>query len=143
MKFMNKRLFFTILFGASLLLSANVVNAQNAESYESLMKKGNEKYNAKDYISAKTYYEMALKQKSGDATARQKLNETVKKIQEDGARQEIFYSHLDTGDQFYSQQKYEEALAEYEKNREYPFGRLVANREVPVLQWAKQWIEKD
>ena len=38
---------------------------------------------------------------------------------------------------------YEEALAEYEKNREYPFGRLVANREVPVLQWAKQWIEKD
>ena len=112
---MNKRLFFTILFGASLLLSANVVNAQNAESYESLMKKGNEKYNAKDYISAKTYYEMALKQKSGDATARQKLNETVKKIQEDGARQEIFYSHLDTGDQFYSQQKYEEALAEYER----------------------------
>lgn len=38
---------------------------------------------------------------------------------------------------------YEEALAEYEKNRKYPFGRLVANREVPVLQWAKQWIEKD
>lgn len=38
---------------------------------------------------------------------------------------------------------YEQALAEYEKNREYPFGRLVANREVPVLQWAKQWIEKD
>lgn len=38
---------------------------------------------------------------------------------------------------------YEEALAEYEKNREYLFGRLVANREVPVLQWAKQWIEKD
>ena len=111
---MNKKLIFTLLFGASLLLGAQVVQAQNAESYESLMKKGNDKYSAKDYISAKTYYEMALKQKANDPTAKKKLDETVKKIQEDGARQEVFYAHLDTGDQFYNQQKYEEALAEYE-----------------------------
>jgi len=96
-------------------LGANVATAQESESYESLMKKGNDKFNAKDYISAKTYYEMALKQKSGDATAKKKLDETVKKIQEDGARQEVFYAHLDTGDQFYGQQRYEEALSEYEK----------------------------
>ena len=112
---MNKKLIFTLLFGASLLLSTNFVQAQNAESYESLMKKGYDKFNAKDYISAKTYFEMALKQKSGDATAKKKLDETVKKIQEDGARQEVFYAHLDAGDQYYGQQKYEEALAEYEQ----------------------------
>lgn len=113
---MNKRFFFTILFGTALLMGATtMVQAQNAESYESLMKKGNDKYNAKDYISAKTYYEMALKQKSGDATAKKKLDETVKKIQEDGARQEVFYTHLDAGDQYFGQQKYEEALAEYEQ----------------------------
>ena len=111
---MNKKLFFTILFGASLLLSANVVQAQDAESYESLMKKGNDKFSAKDYISAKTYFEMALKQKNNDPTAKKKLDETVKKIQEDGARQEVFYAHLDAGDQYFSQQKYEEALREYE-----------------------------
>ena len=64
---MNKKLIFTLLFGASLLLSTNFVQAQNAESYESLMKKGNDKFNAKDYISAKTYFEMALKQKIGRA----------------------------------------------------------------------------
>ena len=112
---MNKKLIFSLLFGASLLLSTNFVQAQNTESYESLMKKGNDKFSAKDYISAKTYYEMALKQKANDPTAKKKLDETVKKIQEDGARQEIFYAHLDTGDQFYGQQKYEEALAEYER----------------------------
>jgi tetratricopeptide (TPR) repeat protein len=112
---MNKRFLFSIFFGASLLMGANVAQAQNAESYESLMKKGNDKFNAKDYISAKTYYEMALKQKSGDATAKKKLDETVKKIQEDGARQEVFYAHLDAGDQLYGQQKYEEALSEYEQ----------------------------
>jgi len=104
-----------MMFGASIILSANIMQAQNAESYESLMKKGNDKFSAKDYISAKTYYEMALKQKSGDATARKKLDETVKKIQEDGARQEVFYAHLDAGDQYYGQQKYEEALSEYEQ----------------------------
>ena len=104
-----------MMFGASIVLSANIMQAQNAESYESLMKKGNDKFSAKDYISAKTYYEMALKQKSSDATAKKKLDETVKKIQEDGARQEVFYAHLDAGDQYYGQQKYEEALSEYEQ----------------------------
>ena len=113
-KMMNKKLIFSLLFGASIVLSSNVMQAQNAESYESLMKKGNDKFSAKDYISAKTYYEMALKQKSGDATAKKKLDETVKKIQEDGARQEVFYAHLDAGDQYYGQQKYEDALTEYE-----------------------------
>ena len=112
---MNKKLIFSMMFGASIMLSANIMQAQNAESYESLMKKGNDKFSAKDYISAKTYYEMALKQKSGDATAKKKLDETVKKIQEDGARQEVFYAHLDAGDQYYGQQKYEEALSEYEQ----------------------------
>lgn len=103
-----------MLFGTAIALGANTIQAQNAESYESLMKKGNDKFAAKDYISAKTYFEMALKQKANDATAKQKLSETVKKIQEDGARQEVFYAHLDEGDRLNGQQKYEEALAEYE-----------------------------
>ena len=111
---MNKKILFSMLFGTAIALGANTVQAQNAESYESLMKKGNDKFAAKDYISAKTYYEMALKQKAGDATAKQKLGETVKKIQEDGARQEVFYAHLDEGDRLNGQERYEEALAEYE-----------------------------
>ncbi len=114
-KKMNKKLIFSLLFGAALALTANVVQAQNSESYESLMKKGNDKFSTKDYISAKTYYEMALKQKANDPTARKKLDETLKKIQEDGARQEVFYAHLDAGDQLCAQQKYEQALAEYEQ----------------------------
>ena len=111
---MMKKLILSLLLGASLVLSANFVQAQDAETYESLMKKGNEKFTAKDYISAKTYFEMALKQKANDPTAKKKLDESVKKIQEDGARQEVFYAHLDAGDQYYGQQKYEEALTEYE-----------------------------
>lgn len=111
---MNKKLIFSILFGTSLTLNANYIQAQNAETYESLMEKGNTKFSAKDYISAKTYFEMALKQKANDPAAKKQLEESVKKIQEDNMNQEVFYTHLDAGDQYYNQQKYEEALAEYE-----------------------------
>ena len=140
---MNKKLIFTLLFGASLLLSTNFVQAQNAESYESLMKKGNDKFSAKDFISAKTYYEMALKQKANDPTAKKKLDETVKKIQEDGARQEIFYAHLDTGDQFYNQQRYEEALAEYEAAlKVFPEDKYVGGQAAEVRAILKERQDK-
>ena len=36
--------------------------------------------------------------------------------------------------------KYEDALAEYQKCRNTPLGRLIANREIPVLKRAKQII---
>ena len=140
---MNKKLIFTLLFGAALALSTNFVQAQDSESYESLMKKGNDKFTAKDYISAKTYYEMALKQKSNDPTARKKLDETLKKIQEDGARQEVFYAHLDAGDQFYNQQKYEEALTEYEQAlKVFPEDKYVGGRAEEVRAIVKERQDK-
>ena len=97
------------------LLCSTGVQAQHAETYDSLMRSGNTKYAAKDYISAKTYYEMALKQRPKDAEAQSKLNETLAKIQADSERQEVFYAHLDAGDALHAQQRYEEALAEYDK----------------------------
>ena len=111
---MKKHILFGVLFGAAMLF-ANGMQAQNAETYESLMRSGNTKFAAKDYISAKTYYEMALKQKPKDAEAQSKLNETLVKIQADSERQEVFYSHLDAGDALNAQNRYEEALAEYDK----------------------------
>ncbi|MCR4849162.1 MAG: hypothetical protein K5920_09995 [Bacteroidales bacterium] len=111
---MKRHILFGILLGAAVLCSTGV-QAQNAESYESLMKSGNTKFAANDYISAKTYYEMALKQRPNDAEAKKKLDQTLVKIQQDSERQEIFYAHLDAGDAFHAQNKYEEALAEYDK----------------------------
>jgi tetratricopeptide (TPR) repeat protein len=111
---MRRYIIFGILFGAAVLCS-NGIQAQNNESYESLMRSGNTKFSDKDYISAKTYYEMALKRKPNDAEAKKKLDQTLVKIQEDSERQEIFYAHLDAGDAFNAQNKYAEALAEYDK----------------------------
>ena len=102
------------MFGAAVLCSAGL-QAQNAESYESLMKSGNTKFASNDFISAKTYYEMALKQRPNDTEAKKKLDQTLVKIQQDSEKQEIFYAHLDAGDALNAQNKYEEALEEYNK----------------------------
>ena len=111
---MKKHILFGVLFGAAVLCSTSL-QAQTTETYESLMRSGNTKFASKDYISAKTYYEMALKQRPKDTEAKKKLDETLVKIQQDSERQEIFYAHLDAGDALNAQNKYEEALAEYDK----------------------------
>ena len=111
---MRKNLLIGVLLGVAVLFSAGI-QAQTTETYESLMRSGNTKFAANDFISAKTYYEMALKQRPKDAEAKKKLDQTLVKIQQDSERQEIFYSHLDAGDAFNAQNKYEEALEEYNK----------------------------
>jgi len=35
---------------------------------------------------------------------------------------------------------YEEAVEEYKRCEAKPWGVLLANRELPVLEWANQWI---
>ena len=111
---MRNHLIFGILVATLAFCSANVL-AQTAETYESLMRSGNTKFAANDFISAKTYYEMALKQKPNDAEAKKKLDQALVKIQQDSERQEVFYAHLDAGDALNAQNKYEEALDEYNK----------------------------
>ena len=111
---MRRYIIFGLLFGAMVLCSTGL-QAQTTETYESLMRSGNTKYAANDFISAKTYYEMALKQRPNDTEAKKKLDQTLVKIQQDSERQEVFYAHLDAGDAFNAQNKYEEALAQYEQ----------------------------
>ena len=109
---MKKHILFGILFGAALMCCTGL-QAQTTETYESLMRSGNEKFTSNDFISAKTYYEMALRLRPEDTEARRKLDQTLVKIQQDSERQEVFYAHLDAGDILNNQNKYEEALAEY------------------------------
>ena len=37
---------------------------------------------------------------------------------------------------------YEQAVAEYERCKENALGRLLAERELPVLEWARKWLEE-
>ncbi len=111
---MKKNILLGIVLGVAVMCCTGL-QAQTNESYESLMRSGNTKFASNDFISAKTYYEMALKQRPNDAEAKKKLDQTLVKIQQDSERQEVFYAHLDAGDALNAQNKYEEALAEYEQ----------------------------
>lgn len=139
---MKKSIISSLLLIAAMAFSIGL-QAQNTESYESLMRTGEAKYAAKDYISAKTYFELALKRKANDPSAKQKLSETLKKIQEDGARQAVFYSHLDNGDALFGQQKYAEALEEYNKALEvFPDDKYVTAQAEAVRTILKERQDK-
>lgn len=107
--------FFTLLFIAFIISCfAQPIAAQEvSQSYEVLMQSGSEKYDAGDFISAKTYFEMALQKKKDDETAQKKLNETVEKIKQQMQKQEGFYLKLDQGDRLLALNKLKEAKAAY------------------------------
>lgn len=131
-----------VLLGMALFATTGL-QAQNAESYESLMKSGNSKFAANDFISAKTYYEMALKLKPKDTEAKTKLDMTLVKIQQDSERQEAFYAHLDAGDALNAQDKYEEALAEYNKALEiFPDDKYVGGQAEAIRNLLKERKDK-
>ena len=94
---------------------SNKLQAQEGQSYEQLMKSGNEKFDQSDFVSAKTYFEMALRQKEGDQAAQSKLNATKEALRKQMGKQGVFYDHLDYGDRLKDENKLEEALVEYEK----------------------------
>ncbi|KAF0129655.1 MAG: hypothetical protein FD155_2247 [Bacteroidetes bacterium] len=91
------------------------LHAQQAPTYENTIKSANEKFDTKDYISAKTYYEMALRLKADDAFASKRLSETITLIQKQMELQEVFYTYLDQGDQLQKSGSETEALASYQK----------------------------
>lgn len=112
---MQKHLIFIFILFFTFVISQSSYSQQEGQSYEQLMKSGNEKFSAKDFISAKTYFEMALRLKTNDAAAQKKLDETVVKIREQMNLQETFYQYLDYGDRLHAEEKLELALAEYQK----------------------------
>lgn len=52
-------------------------------------------------------------------------------------KDEIYSFHLST-----LKLSYDEAVAEYEKRRETPLGRLICNRELPILKRAKEILDQ-
>jgi len=88
---------------------------ENAPSFQSLIASGDKEYANKEYIKAKTYYQEALRIKPNDASAKNKLDNTLQKIREENKKEEQFFEYIDNGDNFYSNNELEKALAEYNK----------------------------
>lgn len=131
--------FLLFLFGSNF----NFVAGQQTQTYESTLKSGNEKLEAKDYISAKTYFEMALRIKPDDAVATKKLAETVALMKKQLEQQEAFYAFLDQGDQLMKQGKADEALLSYQKALEiFPDDKYVGKQVAQIMEAKKAEQEK-
>lgn len=112
---MFRYLFTFILFSTFLSFQSPVLAQELSQSYESLMQSGNAKFESGDFISAKTYFEMALQKKKDDANAQQRLVETVERIKDQMEKQESFYLRLDLGDRLLADNKLEEAKKAFEQ----------------------------
>lgn len=91
------------------------LKAQQPQTYEQTIKSANERFSEKDYLSAKTYYELALRLKPGDPVATRRLAETMSLIQKQMEEQEKFYGHMDEGDKLLAAGKEDAALTAYRK----------------------------
>lgn len=111
-----KRILLTGFFLAFLVLnSPQGLNAQQPQTYEQTIRSANERFAEKDYMSAKTYYELALRLKPGDPVATRLLAETVSLIQKQMEEQEKFYGQMDEGDKLLAAGKEDAALTAYRK----------------------------
>lgn len=106
---------FAISFGILCFSTTCAYSQENAPSFQSLIASGDKEYANKEYIKAKTYYQEALRIKPNNASAKNKLDNTLQKIREENKKEEQFFEYIDNGDNFYSNNELEKALAEYNK----------------------------
>ena len=71
---------YALILFVSFVLHIPTIHGQQAQTYESTMQSGIERYAEGDFISAKTYFEMALRLKENDPAAQTKLSETISRI---------------------------------------------------------------
>ena len=120
---------FIISFGILCFSTTCAYSQENAPTFQSLISSGDKEYAKKEYIKAKTYYQEALRLRPKDASAKSKLDNTLQRIREENKKEEQFFEHIDNGDNFYSNNELDKALAEYNKalkifpNDEYALGK--------------------
>lgn len=106
---------FILSFGFLCFTNTEVFAQDKAPTFQSLIASGDKEYAKKEYIKAKTYYQEALRLKPKDASAKSKLDNTLLKIKEENRKEELFFEHIDSADNYYANNDLEKALDEYNK----------------------------
>ncbi len=140
---MKRIILLTILIAFLPSIVLETAQAQQPQTYEQTMKSANERFNDKDYMSAKTYFELALRLKPGDQTATRRLTETISLIQKQMQEQETFYKHMDEGDKLMAAGKEDEALAAYRKALQvFPNDRYVGGQVEKITRKREETLQK-
>lgn len=97
------------------LFSQPQARAQSAKTYEEAMQKGTGELKKHKLLDAKAYFEMALRLKPGDKTARQLINETVIQIKKQEGRKSGYYALTDQADDYLEKGELDLAKLTYQK----------------------------
>lgn len=85
------------------------------QTYESAIEAADKSFGLNDYISAKTYYEMALRLKKDDSYATKKLSETIGLIKKQMGVQAYYFEKIDLADKQWKNGQIELAIRTYQE----------------------------
>ena len=90
-------------------------NAQSVATYDEAIARADNLYKQNKYLDAKSYYQMALKYKKGDAYAKEQITSIVDQMKKQMANEDEYYDVIDLADIFFDEQAYDKALQQYSK----------------------------
>jgi len=133
-KFNVLRIFITL---AIFLFFGLETFAQQAETYDDAIKKGDNLYNQSELLNAKGYYQLALKLKPNDDYAKSKITTIVEKMKSAMAAEDEYYDLVDLADELYDKRELDNAVNKYREalkiipNDEYALTKV---REIVAFQ---------
>ncbi len=125
-----------------LLAISYSISAQQAETYAEAVKVADQLYKEKKYIDAKSYYQLALRYKSGDEYANDQIVSIVETLKSQMVDEDEYYDIIDLADVLWEEKAYDKALQQYLKALEIIPGDEYARGQVDEINRRKT-EEKD
>jgi len=116
----------------TLIISFNQLSAQQAETYEEAITLADKNYKQDNLLDAKAYYQMALKYKSDDEYAKERITDIVEKMKVYLSKEDSYYDIIDLADVLYDEMALDKAVEQYRK----------ALQIIPEDEYAKDQIAK-
>jgi len=129
-KFLSKILRLVLLIG--FIITANQLFSQQAKTYEEAIEMADKNLKENNLLDAKAYYQMALKYKTDDAYANEKIISIVEMMKTQLSKEDEYYDIIDLADVLYEEMAFDKAKDQYRK----------ALQVIPGDEYAKNQIAK-
>jgi len=104
-----------VLFVICLITMANHVYSQQAKTYNEAIKLADKNLNENNLLDAKAYYQMALKYKTDDPYANEKIVSIVEMMKNQLSKEDEYYDIIDLADVLFDEMAMDKARDQYRK----------------------------
>lgn len=99
----------------TLTISVSQLYSQQVETYEEAVALADKNYKQDNLLDAKAYYQMALKYKSDDEYAKERIAGIVEKMKVYLSKEDAYYDIIDLADVLYDEMALDKAVEQYRK----------------------------